>query len=218
MCVSSSVADRLSYVYSDNMADRDNSVNIARANRAYHHGDLRQTLIDAGMELLRSRAVSDLSLREVARAVGVSPTAVYRHFPDKAALLYALCEEGAQALARMQAEAMAGASDAGTGFDATGRAYVRFALRNPALYRLMMSTRPPIGHFSGDVSAVNAAMGVLRENVSRLMPPGTSPERQRRAAIHAWSLVHGMAMLMLDGQIPADDSTIDSISRTAILQ
>jgi AcrR family transcriptional regulator len=70
--------------------------------RSYHHGDLRQALIEAGLTLLDVRAADALSLREVARAVGVSATAVYRHFPDKGALLDALAAEGLRKLADAQ--------------------------------------------------------------------------------------------------------------------
>jgi len=194
------------------MNDQGNTVNIETGGRRYHHGDLRAALIAAGIELLKTRSAESLSLREVARAVAVSPTAVYRHFPDKQALLYAICEQTSEALAQVQIDAMASAPNVREGFAATGRAYVRFALANPAAFRLMMATRPPPGgHFGANAELALAAMRVLRENVSALLPPGASPTDQRLAAIHAWSLVHGMAMLMLDEQIPADEEIIESI-------
>ena len=70
--------------------------------KAYHHGDLRSALVEAGLRLLEARTADDLSLREVARAVGVSATAVYRHFPDKGALMAALAGEGLARLAEAQ--------------------------------------------------------------------------------------------------------------------
>ena len=73
--------------------------------KTYHHGDLRAALIEAGMALLAEREADTLGLREVARAVGVSATAVYRHFPDKGALLGAMAREGLQRLGAAQAEA-----------------------------------------------------------------------------------------------------------------
>ncbi len=193
------------------MIKNDNSVNIKNGRQQYHHGDLRAALVAAGLELLKSRTVDDLSLREVARAVGVSATAVYRHFPEKRALLHALCREGADLLGKVQAEAMTLAGGGAAGFDATGQAYVRFALANPALYRLMMSVHPPEGNLDGELSAINSAMRLLRENIAERLPPGASEAQHRLAAIHAWSLVHGMTMLMLDGQISADDEMIKSI-------
>jgi AcrR family transcriptional regulator len=190
-----------------------NSVNIKKAKRAYHHGDLRSALVEAGLELLRTRSADELSLREIARAVGVSATAVYRHFPDKAALLFALCQRGAAQLGEAQEAASAAAGGGAAGFDATGRAYVRFALANPALFRLMMSSDMPAGHFKADLSAVSGAMRGLRENVTALLPGGASEQARQTVAIHAWALVHGMAMLMLDGQIPPDEAIINTISR-----
>ena len=91
------------------------------------------------MERLRKGAVDELSLREIARSVGVSATAVYRHFPDKAALLSALRQEADVMLAEAFRSAMAKVKPGHEAFDAMGRAYVRFALANPALFRLMMS-------------------------------------------------------------------------------
>ena len=87
------------------MSNNDNSVNMTAPSRGYHHGDLRAALLDAGLDLLKSGSAETLSLREVARRVGVSPTAVYRHFPDKAALLKELCIRGALELAQAQAQA-----------------------------------------------------------------------------------------------------------------
>ena len=81
------------------MTANDNTVNIKNRTGRYHHGDLRSALIEEGMAELASKAPEDVSLREIARRAGVSATAVYRHFPDKAALLSALCEEGSRKLA-----------------------------------------------------------------------------------------------------------------------
>jgi AcrR family transcriptional regulator len=107
---------------------------------AYHHGDLRAALIQEGLRLLEERRGDDVGLREVARAAGVSATAVYRHFPDKAALLRALSSEGLARLAEAQRRAFSGAGGGKAGFLATGRAYVAFALANPALFRLAFSS------------------------------------------------------------------------------
>ena len=199
------------------MSVDDNSVNIKASKRGYHHGDLREALVQAGMALLRNKAVDDLSLREVARTVGVSATAVYRHFPDKQSLLFALCEQGADELAQSQLRAMESAGGGLAGFDATGQAYVRFALANPAVYRLMMSTRPPAELCQNGTTGLNAAMRLLRENVAALLPADAPDAQKQLAAIHAWALVHGLAMLMLDGQVPATEETICSISRSPLV-
>ncbi|MBK8273457.1 MAG: TetR/AcrR family transcriptional regulator [Sphingomonadales bacterium] len=119
------------------MIENDNSVNIENEKGRYHHGDLRAALISEGLRLLAIGDVDQLSLRQIARNVGVSPTAVYRHFPDKQALLTALAMEGGAQLARRQKKAQTAAGGGRAGFDETGRVYVRFALENPALFRLM---------------------------------------------------------------------------------
>jgi AcrR family transcriptional regulator len=208
------LAKRLGDVYTDNMTNNDNSVNIKKAGRTYHHGDLRSALIEAGLSLLQNCDADAVSLREVARMAGVSATAVYRHFPDKQALLYALCQRGVDQLAEAQRAAKAAAGGGTAGFDATGQTYVRFALANPALFRLMMTTQAPTGHFAPDETLVSSAMRELRQNIAEQLPPGAPDDQRRIAAIHAWSLVHGMAMLMLDGQIPRDEALIASISRS----
>jgi AcrR family transcriptional regulator len=207
------LAIRLDNVYGGNMNSNDNSVNIKNPARRYHHGDLRAALIETGLELLKERSADDMSLREVARRVGVSPTAVYRHFPDKQALMFALCERGAEGLAQAQRDAMEEAGGGTQGFDATGQAYVRFALANPALFRLMMTTRKGEGELQDDESLVSEAMRELRRNIASRLPPGSTPDEQRIAAIHAWAWVHGMAMLMLDGQVPASEEILASIRR-----
>jgi AcrR family transcriptional regulator len=181
---------------------------------AYHHGDLRAALVEAGLKLLHARSADDLSLREVARAVGVSPTAVYRHFADKQQLLYALCEEGISALANAQRTAMRSAKKGPAAFEATGRAYVRFALENPALYRLMMATRSPQkAKLASAEENMDSAMQLLRDNIAALLPDKASPKTHAVAALHAWSMVHGLSMLMLDGLVDVDHAMIRSVVR-----
>jgi AcrR family transcriptional regulator len=201
---------RLDNVYTDNMAGKDNSVNIKSEKRSYHHGDLRLSLIAEGLELLANRAADDISLREVARAVGVSATAVYRHFPDKQALLFAMSEHGARQLSADQRGAMDG-KNAKLAFEAAGRAYILFALANPALYRLMMATKASVDHYDANGNAMGNAMQLLKDCVAGVLPPGASAMEHKVAALHAWSLVHGISMLMLDGMVPPDGAVIDAL-------
>ena len=183
---------------------------------AYHHGDLRAALIEAGLELLAKRDADDLALREVARAVGVSPTAVYRHFPDKGALRAGLAAEGLKRLAEAQRAASDAVGGGAEGFSATGRAYVRFALANPALFRLIFSSPAAtdlLGAADGDIPA---PVALLRANAAALAPPGADEAAIKAVALQAWAVAHGLAMLMLDGQVPADDVLIDAaISKAA---
>ncbi len=188
------------------MDRNDNSVNIKKA--AYHHGDLRAALIAEGLRLLAERDVDSLSLRAVARGVGVSATSVYRHFPDKEALLTALALEGLAQLGVAQHAAAQAAGGGCTGFAATGRAYVRFALANPALFRLI---------FASPVLTPAKAAGTLDTEAARLLRANAALVAAQQGgeaatrAIEAWALVHGLAMLMLDGQIPQDETIIDEV-------
>lgn len=179
---------------------------MSTSDRGYHHGDLRRALIEEGLRLVAEKG--EPSLRELARRVGVSATAVYRHFPDKDALLAALAGEGFRMLAAAQHAAFDAAGGGKAGFEATGAAYVRFALRHSQLFRLIfrhpappeLMTAPP-GAEEGD------AMRFLLANAARFAPGGTDP---RLFALQAWALAHGLAMLMLDGQVPAEEATIDA--------
>lgn len=177
------------------------------AKKAYHHGDLRTALIEAGMTLLESRTADDLSLREVARAVGVSATAVYRHFPDKGALMAALAAEALQRLAAAQRAAQAAAGGGMAGFSATGAAYVRFALANPALFRLVFANPGSIALHADKPE--DDAMSLLRANAA-LLAEGKGGDAQV-IALQAWAIAHGLAMLMLDGQVPVDDALIERV-------
>jgi AcrR family transcriptional regulator len=205
------------YVYSINMANKDNSVNIKNdgaIKAGYHHGDLRDALIRAGVAALDDGlGAADLSLRGLARAAGVSATAVYRHFPDKAALLGALAEAGLDRLGATQQVAAQQAEAQGplASFAASGSAYVRFALAHPALFRLIWSTAPTGDLFAASVADSHPAMTGLRNGIAAILPPDASAEAQRAAALSCWSLVHGLAMLALDRQIMLDDATIDRV-------
>lgn len=172
--------------------------------KSYHHGDLRAALLEAGLKALETTAVEDISLRQIARDVGVSATAVYRHFPDKRALLSAMADAGIEQLAQEQQRAARAAGEA-TAFAATGRAYVRFAMAHPALFRLIFAYTCPTGE---TVFGNSMAARMLQEFSTRYT---ASEDEARLLVIQAWSVVHGLAMLMLDGQLPPDDALIDRV-------
>ncbi len=163
------------------------------------------------MRLIAEAPADALSLRELARRVGVSATAVYRHFPDKAALMAALAAEGFAMLGRAQHAAFDQAGGGPNGFAATGSAYVRFALAHPSLFRLAFQ-HPA----SSDLMVLkdrpdeppDDAMRFLLKNAQTYAPRGMDP---RVFALQAWSQAHGLAMLMLDGQVPAEDALIDGV-------
>ena len=180
------------------------------AERRYHHGDLRQALLAEGLRLVEEGGAEALALREVARAVGVSAAAVYRHFPDKRALMTALAEEGGRRLAQVQDAAARQQPGLAEAFTATGRAYVRFALANPGLFRLTF-TYP--GVTIPDPTRDDAASQL---HAHALALAGGDERRARVIAVRSWALVHGLAMLMLDGRLPASETLVDAAIAAAV--
>ena len=162
------------------------------------------------MALLEQPRSEELGLREVARSAGVSATAVYRHFPDKDALMRAIAERGFVMMGEMQ-EAAARAHAGPSAFAAIGAAYVRFALKHPAVFRLMFSRAPPRDLFTLPLSDLSGPLRLLRENVAGLVPAHLPDAARKTMAIQAWSLVHGFSLLLLDGMVEADDAMIDAV-------
>jgi len=187
--------------------------------RPYHHGNLRQVLIDAGLELLEEGKV-DLTLRAVAKRAGVSHTAPYNHFDGKHGLLARIAIQGFEELERTTENARGTAGpNAGDQLFATGLAYIRFGAQRPALYRLMFGPRR-INTLSEEVEAAGfAAFEVL----VRVMQDGVSSREFRDAdpyasAFTSWALVQGMTQMVLDQNgLPGtkDHNEIENCLRTA---
>lgn len=184
---------------------------MSTSESAYHHGSLRAALVAAGMAALEGSAGVELSLRELARTVGVSPAAVYRHFPNKDALLAELAREGLRILGASQRAAYDAAGGGAEGFAETGRAYVRFALAHPALFRLIFAHGDPSMLPSAEPDPARA---MLEEATQALTGGGPAAER---LATQAWAIAHGIAMLMLDRRLPRDDALIDRLLDTGSL-
>ena len=187
------------------------------AERGYHHGNLGQALIEAGLAELEAGERGDISLRGLARRVGVSANASYRHFADKEALMVALAAEGFRRFGA--AQATAARNHPGDGFRAAGRAYVEFARANPALFRLMFG-RFTSSHRDPELEeAAAVAYDGLRAFVAKDLGPRASPAQHAAGAVRAWSLVHGLANLILDGQIDGaaedTDALIDAVLHPA---
>ena len=166
-------------------------------------------MIEAGLAVLAGSDAEAISLRELARTVGVSPTAVYRHFPDKKALLAALADAGVAWLGEAQRLASEAAGGGAAGFAATGRAYVRFALAHPTLFRLSFTHG---GCVAAPTQSSDAASQMLRGYAEQF--GGADAER---LTLQAWAVAHGLAMLMLDGRLPPDDALIDRVLDTKTL-
>lgn len=172
--------------------------------RDYHHGDLRHALLEAALTALETQGWHELSLRDVARQAGVSHAAPYRHFPSKEALLAALAEVGYSELAdAMEAAVAEHPGDATAQLRGTGRAYVALALRRPALFRLMFSGA--VCNFT-EIASFSAASGrsfrVLVQLITDAQAAGVMRAgHPQQAALAAWSLVHGLSLLLLEKQL-----------------
>ncbi len=187
----------------------------------YHHGDLRRALLDAALQLASERGIANFTLREVARLAGVSHNAPYHHFADKGALVEALAIENFEILERDLREAYERAE--GNSLDKlleAGVAYVRFALRHPAAFRLMF--RPELHQHSHGVE--NDAVELAGYEANQILLSGIrisqqegliTPDRDvQLLSVAAWSSVHGLAILLLDNSIqkllpaPQDDEQL----------
>ncbi len=172
----------------------------------YHHGDLRRALLDAALEILENGG--DLSLRAVARRVGVSHAAPYHHFSDRRALVAALAEEALNDFRRALLRAGLRAVDAQERMLEVGVAYVRFALANPSRFRLMfsaeLSDRTELPTLQ---EAFDSAYAVLVRGVQGMLGEGVAEEQVRIQATFSWSLVHGLANLLLDRQVAVEADT-----------
>ena len=168
---------------------------------SYHHGHLREALLREGLLLLEEGGEAGFSLRELARRVGVSANAAYRHFARKEALLEALAADGFHRFAAAQAMAAVSGADPREGFLAAGHAYVDFARAQPALFRLMFG-RFSAAREDGDMTqAGELAFQGLRHGVAAALGKKVTDPVVDVAALHAWSLVHGLSLLALDGQL-----------------
>lgn len=196
------------------MSVKDNSVNIKESSKVsgpYHHGDLRVAAIAAGMEKFGGQDHPDLGLRALARELGVSATALYRHFPNKGALLDALALEALDRLGAHQAKAAQSVGGGREGFGEMGVTYVRWAVEHPALLRLIYDRVGKVDFAAGNPTKMGEAFYQLRAGITATMPEGISPEQLATATLHAWSLVHGLAMLILDGQVEYDADMIRKV-------
>ncbi|GFG63170.1 TetR family transcriptional regulator [Mycobacterium kubicae] len=189
------------------------SVTYLMPSSTYHHGDLRAACVRAAIELLEEDGnTAGLSLRAVARRAGVSPGAPYRHYADRDALVSAVAAVGYRELADCMAAPNPSPSTPEDLAD-LGLAYVEFALRRPALFRLMFGE--PCERENKDRVAATAAIWELVSGAARACFPGTDVEAMSNAL---WSLVHGLAFLHLDGKFDtASPHAVSDRVRAAIL-
>lgn len=172
----------------------------------YHHGDLKEALIRAGVEILAERGTEELTLREVARLAGVSHSAPYRHFENKEELVGAIASEGFRLLTR----ALRDAVSAGRGvfqeeLRLSGRAYVEFALSNPEHLKVMFSSERfgsdhECIHGMEDLDAFSQIKGVFERALEKGLIRDEQPAEA--LALLSWSQVHGFSHILIEEQIP----------------
>lgn len=169
----------------------------------YHHGDLRRALLDAAETVLVEQGVGALSLRDLARRVGVSPTAPYHHFGSKADLVAALAEDALDQLDAALAEAGTAHADPEERLRALGITYVLFAVDHPERFRLAF--RPEMGSpfaaLADDPDALPTEAAGFRHLVRVVAEMTPDPAAQATLAVASWSLVHGLASLLVDGPL-----------------
>lgn len=170
------------------------------AKTRYHHGELRQGLVAAALRVVERG--DDLTLRGVAREAGVSHMAPYHHFSDRRALLAAVAEAGLRRMDEaIEAARQPGADPIRQLID-VGVAYVRFALDNPTLFRLVFSAELADRSDLPELQAgYDASYRRLRALVEGRLGEGTDPEDVRFWTLRGWSMAHGLANLLLDEQV-----------------
>jgi len=176
--------------------------------RSYHHGNLREALVKAALDMIGQRGLAGLAIAEIARVLGVSPAAPYRHFRDRNALIAEVARRGFERLAAdLEAAWAGGRPDPVTAIERCGRAHLAFAKRDPAAYVAMFDpgTDPGTGSVDPAVQeASDSAFAVLRRAADAACAKARQAPTQRgravpaqMVALHVWSLTHGIASLFV---------------------
>jgi AcrR family transcriptional regulator len=176
-----------------------------RPKAPYHHGDLRRALLEEAVRTIRDEGAPAFTLRAVGARLGVSRTALYRHFADKSALLNAVSEAGFRGLGDALERAWTDAGGGAAGFEAMGRAYVQFALDNPSHYRVMFGVWNSREHHDPELRAAGTrAFQLLVDALAALQRDGLARREEPAVAVarYVWAVVHGIAMLGIDGRLP----------------
>ena len=191
---------------------------MARKRRSYHHGDLRRALLEETTRTIQREGVEAVTLRAVGKRLGVSRTALYRHFADKPALLAAVAREGFQTFTRDLTHAWTTAGRGQAGFRAMGAAYIKFAIANPSHYRVMFGAFNDLCERDGELAADGqASFQVLLDAVVVLQKDGLlRADPPQALAQYIWAVVHGVAMLAIDGLLGPEPKAADALARFAL--
>lgn len=184
----------------------------------YHHGDLRRALLQAAVRTIQKHGFDALTLRAVGEELGVSRSALYRHFADKSALLTAVAGEGFRMLRTGLTEAWEAAGKGRRGFEAMGEAYVRFAREHPWHYRVMFGSGFELDTADPELSQEGTAsfhvlLDALVEQQQQGLVKAEDPQMQ---ANFVWALVHGVALLAIDRRFEHPGADVDALTRYAM--
>jgi AcrR family transcriptional regulator len=174
-----------------------------RADRGYHHGNLREALLQAALDLIAQKGAAGFTFADAARMAGVSPAAPYRHFRDREELLSSIAQRGFEQFeAALTAAWDDGRPDTVTAFERVGRAYLSFAREEPAFYSAMFESGVPADANPALLAASERAFAIIRaaaERLAALAPPGTPRPPALMMALHIWTMSHGVASLFARG-------------------
>jgi AcrR family transcriptional regulator len=174
-----------------------------RAERGYHHGNLREALLQAALDLIAQKGAAGFTFADAARMAGVSPAAPYRHFRDRDELLSSIALRGFEQFeAALNAAWDDGRPDTVTAFERVGKAYLAFAREEPASYSAMFESGLPADANPALAAAGERAFGIIRaaaERLAALAPPGMPRPPAMMIALHIWSMSHGVASLFARG-------------------
>ncbi|MEC7521830.1 MAG: TetR/AcrR family transcriptional regulator [Myxococcota bacterium] len=186
----------------------------AATKQGYHHGALRKALIDVAADVAATEGREKLSLRKLAKRVGVTHAAVYRHFKNKDALLSAVAEEGFDALDDEMEAALAKTKglSAKARFRALGVAYVRFAIRQPTLFHLMFRRETVVGEDGGLTLPIQAKRPFMRVGlqVGAMLSESGSDRDPKLTTLALWSAMHGFATLWIQGPMVVQSGERDA--------
>ncbi len=187
--------------------------------RGYHHGNLREAMVDCGLRLLETEGLDALTLRRAAREAGVSQSAPLHHFGNKLGLVAAIAAEGFRRLAAARTSALqkCRSSDAGTRLRAVMHAYVDFAMRHTPLFQLMFGPQIPNKAAHPELEdAATRSYRILEQCVADYTQAcGIERSATRQATLAAWTACHGVATILVDRQNSPYDLTRRDPSRTA---
>jgi len=166
-----------------------------RAERGYHHGNLKEALLQAALGLIAEKGPAGFTFADAARSAGVSPAAPYRHFRDRDELLSSIAQRGFEQFEAVLTQAWDdGRPDTVTAFERVGKAYLAFARAEPAFYSAMFESGLPVDVNPALLAASERAFGVIRaaaERLAALAPAGVTRPPALMMALHIWSMSHG---------------------------